>query len=337
MSVTDHEIFELGDFAFAGGTVPDARLVYRTYGELADDKSNAILFPTWFAGTHIHNEWLIGPGKALDTTRYFVIVPNLFGNGLSSSPSNTPAPYDRARFPNVTILDNVTAQHQLITEHFGITRLPLVTGASMGAAQAYQWAVSYPDMVERLAPITGSSHTSPHNKVFLDGLRYALTADAAFADGDYLEPPRLGLRAFARVLAGWALSQAFYWERVYEKVGFATLDDFLTNLWEPIFATADANDLLAQIWTWKHADIGLTPGFDGDTEAALAAITAKTVALPALKDLYFPPEDEAWAVGHMRDAKLIVVPGIWGHLTGGGSDPEGAVFIDNALRELLTR
>jgi homoserine O-acetyltransferase len=124
---------------------------------------------------------------------------------------------------------------------------------------------------------------------------------------------------------------------VYEKAGFATLDYFLTGLWEPIFANTDANDLLSQIWTWEHADIGLTPGFDGDTVAALASITAEAVALPAERDLYFPPEDEEWAVGHMRNAKLSVVPGIWGHLSGGGHDPEAAAFIDNALRELLAR
>jgi homoserine O-acetyltransferase/O-succinyltransferase len=197
--MTNHEIFELGDFAIGGTTLPDARLAYRTYGELNADKSNAILFPTWFAGTHEANEWLIGEGRALDTARYFVIAPSLFGNALSSSPSNTPPPYDRARFPHATMLDNVRAQHRLVTERFGISRLALVLGASMGAGQTYQWAVSHPGMVERIATITGSPRTSPHNQVFLEGLRSALTADSAFADGEYEQQPRRGLRAFARV------------------------------------------------------------------------------------------------------------------------------------------
>ncbi|MEZ0109620.1 homoserine O-acetyltransferase [Catenulispora sp. EB89] len=334
--MTDHELFDLGDFPLQhGGLLSGARLVYRTYGRLSSDKSNAIVFPTWFAGTHESNEWLIGEGKALDTERYFVIVPNLFGNGLSSSPSNTPPPHDRARFPRTTMYDNVRAQHRLLTERFGITRLALVVGASMGAGQAYQWAVSHPAMVERVAPIVGSSHTSPHNQVFLEGIRAALTADAAFDGGDYAEPPRTGLRAFARVYAGWGLSQAFYWQRLHEQLGFATLEDFLTGFWEDGFADWDANDLLAMIWTWQHADVGQTPGFGGDTRAALASITAKTLLMPSEKDLYFPPEDEEWSAAHIPGAELRVIPGVWGHLAGGGDDPQAAAFIGAALREFL--
>jgi homoserine O-acetyltransferase len=336
--VTDHEIFELGDFALQSGEVlPEARLAYKTYGQLAADRSNAIVFPTWFAGTHAANEWLIGEGKALDTGRYFIVVPNLFGNGLSSSPSNTPPPYDRARFPHVTMLDNVRAQHRLVTERFAIERLVLVTGASMGAGQTYQWAVSHPDMVERIAPIVGSSHTSPHNQIFLEGIRAALTADASFAGGDYAEQPRAGLRAFSRVYAGWGLSQSFYWERLYEQLGFADIEEFLTGFWESGFADWDANDLLAMMWTWQHADVGRTPGFDGDTAAALASIKSRALVMPSETDLYFPPQDERWSVGHLRAAELRIVPSLWGHLAGGGDDPQAAAFIDAGLRELLSQ
>ncbi|RKN47194.1 alpha/beta fold hydrolase [Streptomyces hoynatensis] len=333
-----HEIHELGDFTLESGQVlPDARLAFATYGELAADRSNGILFPTWFAGTHEANEWLIGPGRPLDTDRYFVIVPSLFGNGLSSSPSTTPPPFDRARFPRVAIRDNVRAQHLLVTGRFGIERLRLVLGASMGAAQTYQWAVSHPDMVERIAPITGSSHTSPHNQVFLEGLRAALTADSAYAGGDYAEPPRAGLRAFSRVYAGWGLSQAFYWRHTYRDLGFAGIEEFLTGVWEPTFGDWDANDLLAMMDTWQHADVGGTPGFGGDTEAALASIKARAMILPSRTDLYFPPEDEEWSAARIAGAELRVVPTLWGHLAGGGADPEAAAFIGSALRELLAR
>jgi homoserine O-acetyltransferase len=336
--VTDHELFELGDFALQNGSVlPDARLAYTTYGQLNASRSNAIVFPTWFAGTHAANEWLIGEDKALDPGRYFIVMPSLFGNGLSSSPSNTPAPYDRARFPHVTMFDNVRAQHRLITERFEVKRLRLVTGASMGAGQAYQWAVSHPEMVDRIAPIVGSSHTSPHNQVFLEGIRAALTADATFADGDYDEQPHAGLRAFSRVYAGWGLSQAFYWNHLYEQLGFATIEDFLTGFWESNFAGWDANDLLSMIWTWQHADVGKTPGFNGDTAAALRSIKSRALVMPSAKDLYFPPEDERWSIEHLADAELRVIPGMWGHLAGGGADPHAAAFINAGLRELLDR
>ncbi|QXJ23081.1 alpha/beta fold hydrolase [Actinomadura graeca] len=332
-------IFELGDFVLqSGATLRGAQLTYETYGVLAPDKGNAIVYPTWYSGRHPDNEWLIGEGMALDPARYFIIVPNMLGNGLSTSPSNTPPPYDRARFPNVTMYDNVEAQYRLVTEHFGIERLPLVTGWSMGAGQTYQWAVSHPEMVERIAPFCGSSNTSYHNKVFLEGVKAALTADAAFEGGWYTSPPTRGLRAAARVYAGWGFSQAFYWDRLYEKLGYSSLEDFLVGFWEGFFLDdRDANNLLTMLWTWQNADVGLTPGFNGDTKAALASIKAKALVMPAEKDLYFPPEDEAWAVQHIPGAELRVIPGVWGHFAGHGSNPEDTAFIDAALTELLAK
>ena len=101
-------------------------------------------------------------GRAIDPAKHFVIVPNMFGNGLSSSPSNTPPPIDRAAFPRVTVYDNVSAQHRLVTEHLGITRLKLVAGFSMGAQQAFQWGALYPDMVRAIAPdLRHGAHVAP--------------------------------------------------------------------------------------------------------------------------------------------------------------------------------
>ena len=268
--------------------------------------------------------------------RAFIIVPNMLGNGLSSSPSNTPPPYDRARFPHVTMYDNVQAQHRLVTQQFDITRLVLVTGWSMGAGQTYQWAVSYPEMVERILPFCGSSKTSEHNRVFLEGVKAALTADAAWKGGWYESSPTRGLRALARVYAGWGFSQAFYWNQVYKELGYSSLEDFLVGFWEGFFLDdRDANNLLTMLWTWQNADVGLTPGHNDSQTHALASIRAKALVMPAEKDLYFPPEDEAFAVGHIPDAELRVIPGLWGHFAGGGSSPADTAFIDAGLRDLL--
>src|SRR3954454_879012 len=235
-SRTDYEVFNLGDFTVQeGATLREARLAYKTYGTLSEGKDNAIVYPTWYSGRHWENEWLIGDGMALDPARYFIIVPNMLGNGLSSSPSNMPEPYDKARFPRVRVLDNVRAQHQLVTQHFGIERLVAVTGWSMGAGQTYQWAVSYPEMVPRILPFCGSARTSLHNIVFLEGVKAALTADAAWNDGWYSEQPTKGLRALARVYAGWGFSQTSTWNRVYEELGFSSLEDFLVGFWEGFF------------------------------------------------------------------------------------------------------
>jgi homoserine O-acetyltransferase/O-succinyltransferase len=333
----DYEVFDLGDVTLQGGaTLRDAKLAYKTYGELNADKSNAVVYPTWYSGRHWDNEWLIGEGMALDPAKYFVIVPNMLGNGLSSSPSNTPPPYDRARFPDVTFYDQVQQQHRLVTETFGIERLALVTGWSMGAGQTYQWAVSFPDMVERACPFCGSSKTSEHNIVFLEGVKAALTADAAFQSGWYDTKPEKGLRAAARVYAGWGFSQAFYWQRLYLEMGHSSLEDFLVGFWEGFFLDRrDPNNLLTMLWTWQNGDIGNTPGFDGDHVKALQSIKAKTIVLPAEKDLYFPPEDEEYAVSHMRNAELRVIPGVWGHVAGGGVNDVDTQYIDGVLKELL--
>src|SRR4029453_1495296 len=115
--MTDYEIFELGDVRLSrGDTLRSAKLAYKTYGKLSEDKSNAIVYPTWYSGQHYDNEWLIGEGMALDPSTYFIIVPNMLGNGLSSSPSNTPPPHNGPRFPRVTFQDNVAQQHRLVTE-----------------------------------------------------------------------------------------------------------------------------------------------------------------------------------------------------------------------------
>jgi homoserine O-acetyltransferase/O-succinyltransferase len=333
----DYETYSLGDFTLSGGaTLPDARIAYKTYGRLSDTRDNAIVYPTWYSGRHWENEWLIGDGMALDPGRYFIIVPNMLGNGLSSSPSNTPPPYDRARFPDVRVQDNVRAQHRLVTEHFGIETLVAVCGWSMGAGQTYQWAVSFPEMVPRILPFCGSARTSPHNRVFLEGVKAALTADAAFREGWYDTPPTRGLRAASRVYAGWGFSQAFYLQERWREIGYTTLEDFLVRFWEGFFLDErDANNLVTMLWTWQHGDIGATKGFDGSLERALASISAHAIVMPAEKDLYFPPEDNAYEVEHMPNAELRVIPGVWGHFAGGGENPTDTAFIDHALKELL--
>ncbi len=337
--MANHEIFDCGDVTLQSGKVlPAARLAYRTHGRLDAARANAIVYPTHYSGTHDSNAWAIGPGMALDPEKYFIIIPNMLGNGLSSSPSNTPAPDAGPAFPAVTVRDNVLLQHRLVTELFGITTLQLVTGHSMGAQQAYQWAALFPDMVQRVAPFCGSARTSRHNWLFLEGCKSALVADAGFADGRYTVPPVRGIRAFARVYAGWAWSQTFFRQRLdIEKLGLASMEAFLTQAWEPSFLAHDANDLLAMLATWQAADISADPRFGGDLAAALAAITAKAIVMPCRTDLYFPPEDSEIEVSHMRDAELRVIPSVWGHMAGGGINPEDAMFIDAALKALLAR
>jgi homoserine O-acetyltransferase len=150
----------------------------------------------------------------------------------------------------------------------------------MGAQQTYQWGCLFPEMVERIAPFCGSAKTAPHNFVFLEGVKAGLITDAAFEDGWYDSPPKKGLRAVGRVYSGWGLSQPFYQQELWRKLGFNSLEDFLVGFWEGFFLKRDANNLLAMLWTWQNADISANPVFDGDFEKALAAIKAPAMIMP---------------------------------------------------------
>lgn len=232
--------------------------------------------------------------------------------------------------------DNVSVQHRLVADHLGIERLRLIVGNSMGAGQALQWAVSHPEMASALLAICGSARTSRHNWVFLEGVKAALTADQAWRGGWYERQPTLGLRAAARVYAGWGFSQAFYRDGVYRELGYSSIEDFLVGFWEGFFLNGhDANDLMCMLRTWQRADVGATPGFDGSLSRALGSIRAKTILMPAEKDLYFPPEDEAHEASLIPGAELRIIPGLWGHFAGNGSNATDTAFVDAALRDLL--
>ena len=242
--MADYDLFDLGSLELQCGlTLPEARIAYKSYGELLPDKSNAILYPTSYGAHHSDIDWLIGPDRILDPTRYFIVIPNQFGNGLSTSPSNLPEPYGQGRMPLFTHWDNVQAQERLLRETFGITKLALIYGWSMGGQQALHWGALFPDRVERICALCTSARTSQHNKVFLEGIRSVLTADSAWQGGRFVDRPVRALRAFARVYAGWAVSQAFYRDKMWADAGYTSLEDFLIRSWEGNFLRRDGEDL----------------------------------------------------------------------------------------------
>ncbi len=225
----DYKIFNLDLVTLQSGILfRNVGVSYKTYGQLSPDKSNVIVCPSAFGSTHQDVDWLTSAGKVLDPSRYFVISLNMLGNGLSSSPSNAAPPFDGKRYPKVTLTDNLRMQHRLVTEVFGIQKIALVYGWSMGGQQAYHWGALLPDMVERICVVCGSARTSVNNLVFLAGLKAALTADPLWQDEWFAAPPVRGLKAFARVYAGWVLSPAFYRQEIYKK-RFPTLEDFLVG------------------------------------------------------------------------------------------------------------
>ena len=335
--MTDHEVFELGPLVLQRGlTLPSAHVAFKTYGRLAPDKSNCVLYPTSYGAHHIDIEWLIGPGRILDSDRYFIVIANQFGNGLSSSPSNLAEPFGLGRNPIFTHWDNVRAQERLLRERFGVTCLTLAYGWSMGGQQALHWGAIFPDRVKAICAICTSARTSPHNKVFLEGIRATLTADAAWQNGRFVERPVRSLRAFGRVYAGWAMSQAFYRERLWEGMGFASLEDYLVRAWEGNFLRRNAEDLVSMIDTWYHSDISDNTLYAGDLGKALGAITARSIVMPSTTDLYFTLADSEAETKLMPKAELRPIQSIWGHRAGNPIQcREDEAVIRTAVRDLL--
>ncbi len=330
----DYETYDIPSFRTQGGVTLDLQLAYKCFGTLAPAQDNVILVLTSYSAQHTDAEALFASSETLDLSRYFIVVINMLGNGLSTSPSNVPAPLGRGAFPSVSVHDNVTCQHRLITQHLGISRLRLVMGFSMGALQVFEWGCQQADMVDAILPICGAARTSLHNYLFVDGAKAALTADQNFRQGFYDAQPVVGLLAFGRVYAGWVFSQAFFRERAYEGMGLASVED-VVRMMQSYFMRRDANDLLAMAWTWQHADISRNARFEGNFEAALRAITPRAIVMPGETDLYFTVADSRIEVMHMPNAELRVIPSILGHIAGSGMDPVGKAAIDTAINDLL--
>jgi len=331
----DNQMFELGDFTFESGvTLPNARLSYVTHGSLNESGTNAILLPSWYSGDHHGYEFLIGPDKALDPDEYFIVATDMFGNGLSSSPSNTPPPFAGPDFPEIAIRDNVEAVHRLLTEELGVRRLRAVIGFSMGAQQAFQWAVSHPEMVDAIVAICGNAKEYPFGIVRLEGAKSAIMADAAWNGGRYDEPPEKGMKAIARHWASWGVSQEWWRRETYKDLGFETIEEYLLEA-EKNWLARDANNMLWQGKMWQRHDVGESPGFDGDFERALRSIRARVLLMPGETDLYFPVADAEHESGIIPDAKLVVIPSIWGHGAGAGRGPGDAEFLNREIAEFL--
>ncbi|WP_148613091.1 alpha/beta fold hydrolase [Nocardioides rubriscoriae] len=323
-------VLELGDLEVErGGVIRDARLAWQAHGTLNAAKDNVIVHPCSYTATHDDLAELIGPDLVLDPERWFIVVPDMFSNGLSSSAA------DIEDFPAlVTAGDNVRAQRRLLDEQWGIDQVAAVHGFSMGAIQAYHWASLFPDTVERAIVVCGSARTAPHNKVFLSGLlRILEAAPEHLGGGRFSAEPVAALRAFGHVYAGWGLSQDFYREELWRTVlGAPDLETYLRDDWEAGFADCRAANLYAQAMTWSEADISL----GGDLPAALAAIRARVLLMPSETDLYFRVADNAAELPHLASAELLPIPGIWGHRAGSPAGlPDELDFVRTAVRRWL--
>ena len=330
-------LFEMESFDLEeGGRLRNCKLAYATHGTLSRAKDNVVLMPTWYSGTSkIMEQLFIGPGRALDPAHWFIVVVNQIGSGLGSSPHNTPAPFNGPRFPHVRIGDDVEAQRRLLAEKFGVEQIALVCGGSMGAQQTYEWAVRFPGMVRRAAPIAGTARNTPHDFIYGAMVGDTIKSDPAWNGGWYRDSSDVheGLRRQAQLWSLMGLCPEFYKREIWRSMGFSSVEDFTVGFIEGYFLPMDPNDLLCQAWKWQRGDVARHTR--GDLKAALGRIKAKTFVMPISSDMFFPVQDCADEQALIPGSELRVIESHGGHFGLFGFEPGYIEQLDGHLRDLL--
>ncbi|MGA8602469.1 MAG: alpha/beta fold hydrolase [Beijerinckiaceae bacterium] len=276
----------------------------------------------------------MGPGKALDTNKFFIICTDAIGNGLTTSPSNSTA-QPHMKFPKFLIRDMVASQ-KLLLDHLGIEHLVAVIGPSMGGMQTLQWGVSYPDMMDSLVAIVPLAKTPGWTVAVLEASRKAIILDPAWKNGDYDAPPEQGLRLYRDILNFLAArSPEIYRDQFQNQMDVLP---WLTAQETSVLKAFDADDWIYQTWAYDRHDLDTTPGMNGDTIKALRAIKAKTLIMVGTKDLLNPEFEPIEAAHYIRDARVVTIsPGtVTGHASAGGGFPQTSIFSTARFRGFLT-
>ena len=329
-----HQLYRMGDFKLESGeAIKDFVMSYVTHGKMNEKKSNVILMVPSLGGNHHRIDFLIGPGNALDTEKYFIICTDTMGNGLSSSPSNSEV-QPGMRFPKFSIRDMVNSQHRFLTEKFGIKRLVAVAGASMGGFQGIQWAVSYPDFMDSVVALTGAARASAWFIGILHVRNSILMADAAWNDEKYKDQLEKGWKAFAAlsVLVGSApegLNHLF--PNGKEIIPYLKAQEAATVKRKP-----DANDQIYQSNACMDHNVGETSGFRGDYIKALKSIKAKVLLMPGRNDHLVDADQVKEDAKYIKDVRVVEIPTMHGHMGASATySPADVDFNNKVVREFL--
>ena len=330
-----HQSYSEGDLKLESGEViRDFSISYVTHGTLNARKSNAILMVTAISGNHHRLDFMIGPGKALDPDKYFIVCTDAIANGFSTSPSNSKA-QPRMAFPKFSIRDMVQSQYRLMKEKFGIDHVVAVVGPSMGGMQVLQWGVSHPDYMDALVAMVPLAKTPAWTVAVLEASRKAIMTDPAWKDGNYEAPPEKGIRLWRDIL-GFLSARTPEMYSAQFRNGIDVLP-WLEQQETALIKAFDANDWIYQTWAYERHDVGATPGFGGDTAKAMASIKAKTLILTGTKDL-LNPEFEPIAMGkNIAGVKMLTIsPGtVTGHAAAGGAFPADVEFLNKETGAFL--
>jgi homoserine acetyltransferase len=308
--------YELSDFTFQEGTtLPCVQVAYQI---LNPDKSKIAIVHTCFRG-RISSTLTHAEGALND---YKVIVIALFGNGESSSPSNTPG------FPKtIEYQDCVKAQYQLLTQKLEIESVDVMLGFSMGGQVTYHWITTHPTFIKNAVIVCSSAKTSRHNFQFLEGPRAALE--------NAVDEAR-GIRAFGKAYSAWLTSAEWFDQELYKDIGFETL-----SAWDKVATGTGYNDwygedLLAMLGMWQRGNVTrCVSAANGNLENALKTIEARVLLMPCETDQYFRPYVSEREACSLKSAEVRVVPSIWGHIAGGGANPKDVEWMGKEINALL--
>lgn len=332
-----HQLWRTGgDFPLESGeAIRDFAISYVTHGRLNAARDNAVLMATAIGGNHHRLDFLIGPGKGLDTDRHVIVCVDAIGNGLTSSPSNS-ALQPRMAFPRFTMRDMVASQHLLLTGHLGIERLLAVIGPSMGGMQALQWGVSHPDFMAGLIPIAPLARAAPWTVAILQATRKAIMLDPAWEGGNYARQPEQGLRLCRDILNLIAGRCPEGYRDMFPADPLEAIP-WIERMETMLLPACDANDWIYQTWAYERHDIATTPGMDGDMVKALRTIRATTLMLTATRDLLNPEYEPEEAARFMPDARVMRInPGtVRGHAAGGGFFPPDVDWLNRETAAFL--
>jgi homoserine O-acetyltransferase len=286
-----------------GGVIRNCRIGYRTFGKLNADNSNVVVFPTWAGGTTEQLQSNIGPGKLVDSTRYFVVAIDALSNGVSSSPSNSRL-QPRMKFPRFTLRDTVDSQHVLLTRVLKIDHVKAIVGISMGGMQAFQWLVSYPDFMDKAIPIVGSPRLAPYDLLLWQAQIEALTRDRDWQGGNYSTNPARALDfAFGELLL---TSPPDYNKRKKRDEVLADLEKARRE-----HKGSDANNKIRQTQAMMQLDV--SRDFGGSLERAAKAVKAKVFVVVSRFDHVVTP-GPAIEFGSLIGAKILELESECGHL-----------------------
>jgi homoserine O-acetyltransferase len=283
-----------------GETIKDCQVEYRVIGAANADKSNVVVWATWFSGITKDLVQLVGPGRLVDSTRYQVVLVGALANGVSSSPSNSPQ-QPRARFPSIGIRDMVESQHRLLTRVLGLAHVRAIMGISMGGMQTFQWGVTYPGFMDRLIPILGSPRLAPYDLLLWQANLDAIEQSPEFAGGNYRKQPVLSV---VQQLSDLNLTTAENYNQKQTREQVLAGHDQLTP---PRF---DANDRVRQLRAMLAHDVG--KAFASSLDAAAQAVKAKLLVVVNERDAMVTP-GPALDFAQRAKAATLVLKGACGH------------------------